>query len=283
MWPAYPGIGAEYPMFGARYFACLRFVKQAGLNLPTEAQWEYACRAGTTDATYNGPLDIAEHNRSGTLEPIAWHRGNSFVDYHPGVPVEGDERVVAEHLRDLLTREAAGAVPPLRRIGTHPVGGKRPNGFGLHDMLGNVAETCREWSFGGEYGYIGVVADHIVNEWDSGLLATGRERSGMRGKDLALTNPVSWGTFNPGSEHPRFPDGFDGYASGFPKFPERLECPNFSARGGSYAGYESCRAGARDGVHDYYKRWSRDVIFIGLRAAFELPRPEGVEGDWTVK
>lgn len=64
-----------------------------GYRLPTEAEWEYACRAGTTGPRY-GPLD-----------EIAWYRGNS------------DERM-------------------------HDVGGKQPNAWGFHDMLGNVWDWC---------------------------------------------------------------------------------------------------------------------------------------------
>ncbi|GGW75134.1 formylglycine-generating enzyme family protein [Streptomyces galilaeus] len=64
-----------------------------GYRLPTEAEWEHACRAGTT-----GP-------RYGALDDIAWYRGNS------------QERL-------------------------HEVGGRLPNPWGLHDMLGNVWEWC---------------------------------------------------------------------------------------------------------------------------------------------
>jgi formylglycine-generating enzyme required for sulfatase activity len=64
-----------------------------GYRLPTEAEWEHACRAGTTGPRY-GPLD-----------EIAWYRANSH------------ERI-------------------------HEVGGRRPNPWGLHDMLGNVWDWC---------------------------------------------------------------------------------------------------------------------------------------------
>ena len=70
-------------------------------RLPSEAEWEYAARAGTSGVRY------------GELDEIAWYDGNSGWK-------------------------------------THPVGEKRANGWGLHDMLGNVWEWTADW-YGEEY------------------------------------------------------------------------------------------------------------------------------------
>jgi formylglycine-generating enzyme required for sulfatase activity len=79
---------------------CRRLSLRSGLNvtLPTEAQWEYACRAGSGDPV--PPRQV--------VDDTAWHSGNS----------------------DMIV---------------HPVGKKHPNAWGLNDMLGNVAEWCRDW------------------------------------------------------------------------------------------------------------------------------------------
>lgn len=80
-----------------------------GASLPTEAEWEYACRAGTESATWLGDLDIQGSDDAPILDSIAWYRGNSG---------EAGSRLVAE---------------------------KPPNPWGLFDMLGNVWEWCQDW------------------------------------------------------------------------------------------------------------------------------------------
>jgi formylglycine-generating enzyme required for sulfatase activity len=101
-----------------------------GLRLPTEAQWEYACRAGTTDATYAGPMQILGDNNAPVLDEIAWYGGNSGAGFELGNGIDSSSWPGKQYNHT--------------RAGTRPVGLKRPNDWGLYDMLGNVWEWCAD-------------------------------------------------------------------------------------------------------------------------------------------
>ncbi|MCP4601064.1 MAG: formylglycine-generating enzyme family protein [Proteobacteria bacterium] len=92
-----------------------------GYRLPTESEWEYAARAGSSSAFYNG--DITYPSREPldpNLDIIGWYGGNSTAAY---------------------SNFDCGET----NCGPQPVRGKEPNSWGLYDMSGNVYEWTWDW------------------------------------------------------------------------------------------------------------------------------------------
>ena len=105
------------------------------VRLPTEEEWEYACRAGSGTSLPNGlPMMIFEEHHAPELDSIAWYGGNSSV---------GCDIANAVDCTSWKGRQYDG-----KKAATHPVGKKVPNDFGLYDMIGNVWEisgTTKLW------------------------------------------------------------------------------------------------------------------------------------------
>lgn len=118
---------------------CQKFLKKINdsiigldLVLPSEAQWEYASRAGVETALFDSSIEFIGANNAPHLDPIAWYGGNSGVDFELGNGWDSSSWLEKQY--------------PDKRAGTHPVRRKKPNSWGLYDMLGNVWEwTQDQW------------------------------------------------------------------------------------------------------------------------------------------
>ena len=142
--------GDKLPVERVSWYDCQEFIKRlnqlTGLSfrLPTEAEWEYAARGGTNTSLYNGENiksvfysddPWGYYRFSPNINDLAWSSENSQNDYTKKMGC--DVRHTWRYSRKT------------KKQGTHPVGQKLPNAYGLYDMLGNVSEWCQDWY--GEY------------------------------------------------------------------------------------------------------------------------------------
>ncbi|MFA7174057.1 MAG: formylglycine-generating enzyme family protein [Kiritimatiellia bacterium] len=96
----------------------------AGFDLPTDAQWEYACRAGEIGALNDGTVNITNNNSDARLDVLGryiWNGGK--INNGADLPLNGCSTAFA----------------------TAAVGSYPPNTWGLYDMHGNVHEWCLDW------------------------------------------------------------------------------------------------------------------------------------------
>jgi formylglycine-generating enzyme len=127
----------EHPVVSITWQDALEFCKWLGgkenknYRLPTEAEWEYACRAGTTTRYYHGddPEGLAQVGNVAdetlkTMVKDVFHQ-TSFLQLSNMSNIE---------INTIKARDGY--------VFTSPVGKFKPNAWGLYDMLGNVLEMC---------------------------------------------------------------------------------------------------------------------------------------------
>jgi len=149
-------LGKHYPVDTISWNQCIEFIKVLNkwektdrYRLPTEAEWEYACRAGSASAFANGPITTNSCNEpEPALIHMAWYCYNS------------------------------GKTSPAGDFKPHPVKTKEPNKWGLYDMHGNVQEwvldSCRWRSFW--RNKVGVVTDTYKDNIIDPVNKTGKHR-----------------------------------------------------------------------------------------------------------
>jgi len=125
------GIGDNYPVYYVSWNDCQSFITAlnthitntgqgpATFRLPSEAEWEYACRAGTQTRFFFGDsLSVGDWGEDGPAGTLPGNRSDyMWYSFNCYTPTDGSKQV----------------------------GTKLPNQFGLYDMSGNLWEWCQDW------------------------------------------------------------------------------------------------------------------------------------------
>ncbi|MEM9291587.1 MAG: formylglycine-generating enzyme family protein [Acidobacteriota bacterium] len=214
----------ERPVENVSWEAAKAFIDQINerqlglsLGLPTEAQWERACRAGTEGATWLGDFDPGSEEGRALLDRIGWYDENSSVEI-----VRYRFKTSPSLWQRVKRSVGLGEIPegeegPDSHWQSWPVGLKEANPWGLYDMLGNVREWCEDaWDYGERYPG-GSRVDPLVTDGGHRVLRGGswfynarRLRAAFRrgtlppsGRNSSIGVRLSRGPHEPGEAEPQ--------------------------------------------------------------------------------
>lgn len=121
--------GDNLPVEQVSWDDCQEFIRKLNaitgqnFHLPTEAEWEFACRGGNNSRGY-------KYSGSNDIKKVAWYEDNSVGKNHLVGPR-------TQNFSDFILGTYIG--------NTQPVGTKVSNELGIYDMSGNVCEWCNDW------------------------------------------------------------------------------------------------------------------------------------------
>ena len=183
------------------FLANLRSRTDIDFDLPTEAQWEFACRAGCGATCYTGESPTTETGMIAALSKVAWYDGNS----------------------DRVSWKTSSAKNG-RAKGYRVVGQLIPNDWGLYDMCGNILEECLDW-----YGPYTNGVDSVYYEPEGISTAAMTERTGVGINQTSKSTEDNYRVFRGGRYAGSYPgvrpaERWQGAASGGLSG-ARLMCP----------------------------------------------------------
>ena len=178
--------GGVYPAppYGESFLGLLRTKTGIDFDLPSEAQWEFAARAGNGEGRWGDGTEIRISNdgqRDANLNVLGRYKFNGGKIFVNGV--------------DYNPETTCGATN-----GTANVGSYKPNNWGLYDMQGNVSERCLDWyeaNIGDYDGKVNISFSAPANTLSGEPGENRVTRDSGWPSDAKACRPASRGSYNP--------------------------------------------------------------------------------------